>query len=76
LKILELQKYQNKKLSKFTRRKANTHLPPLRNFTQNKLKTHKMIRKTIENFRTSEYQNKKLSKSTKAKHLPFSHQNK
>jgi hypothetical protein len=44
-------KYQNKKLSKFTRRKANTTLspPPLRNFTQLFfLKTHKMSTRKIE----------------------------
>jgi hypothetical protein len=42
-------KYENKKLSKFTRRKENTPSPPLQNFTQFFLKTHKMTRRKIEN---------------------------
>jgi hypothetical protein len=45
-------KYENKTLSKFTRRKANTPFSPLRNFTQIFLKTHKMTRRKIENFET------------------------
>jgi len=46
-------KYENKKLSKFTRRKANTPSPPLLHFTQIFLKTHKMTKRKIENSGTS-----------------------
>jgi hypothetical protein len=34
MKISKTSKYKNKNLSKFTKRKANTPSPPLRNFTQ------------------------------------------
>jgi len=45
IKDSKTSKYKNKKLSKFIRRKANTPSPPLRNFTQIFLKTHKMTRR-------------------------------
>jgi hypothetical protein len=53
IKDPRISKYENKKLSKFTRRKANSPSSPLQNFTQIFLKTHKMTRRKIENFRTS-----------------------
>jgi hypothetical protein len=56
-------KYQNKKPSKFTRRKANS---PLQNFTQAN-KDPQNDKKKIENSETSKYQNKKPSKLTRWK---------
>jgi hypothetical protein len=62
-------KYENNFFSKFTRRKAITPWPPLQNFTQMFLKTHKMTRRKLK---TLKLQNNKLklSKSTRAKPLP------
>ncbi len=45
-------KYQNKRPLKFLEEKQIAPLPPLQNFTQKFLKTHKMTRK-IENFEIS-----------------------
>jgi hypothetical protein len=53
LKIPKLQNAKTTFFSKFTRTKANTPSPPLQNFTQMFLKTHKMTRRKIENFETS-----------------------
>jgi hypothetical protein len=40
-------KYENNFFSNFTRSKANTPSPPLQNFTQFFVKTHKMTRRKI-----------------------------
>jgi hypothetical protein len=50
---LKTSKHQNKKPSKFTRRKANTLSPSLQNFAHKKFKTHKMTRRKIEDSQTS-----------------------
>ncbi len=57
IKDSETSKYGNKKLSKFTRRKANSPSPPLRNFTQIFLKTHKMKTLELQNNKTKNSQN-------------------
>jgi hypothetical protein len=69
----ETSKYQNTKLSKFTRRKVNTPSPPLQNFAQKINESSQNDRNKIENFETSKYYNKKPSKVHKKKgKYPFS----
>jgi len=48
IKYSKTSKYENKKISKFTRRKANTPSPPLQSFAQIFLKTHKMTKRKID----------------------------
>jgi hypothetical protein len=59
IKNFRTSKYQNKRLSKFSKEKQILHRPLVKLHT-NKFKIPKMTRRKIEDFKFSKWQNKKL----------------